>query len=289
MYKFVPQKKRSQFRIRLGCVFYTLKRYLYWLKNNSKFASIPEKYKKSDNEQLKKDYPEIVFYHSSPLYRNLSKEDTKLQNAKVNNLLIAIKKINKTVIKPSQLFSYWKLIGNPLKIKGYKKGMMLVNGRPKAATGGGLCALSNLLYWIFLHSRLVVKERWRHSYDVFPDSNRTLPFGSGATCVYNFRDLIILNETEDDYALLVTIENNRLCGELRAKQNHNEVYEVYQKEHHITQEGSGIFVRHNTIYRKKYESENQKEPSEDIYITENHALMMYNPLISENKETKSDR
>jgi hypothetical protein len=30
---------------------------------------------------------------------------------------------------------------------------------------------------------LKVTERWRHTHDVFPDANRTQPFGSGATLV----------------------------------------------------------------------------------------------------------
>lgn len=277
MYKYVPPKKRSHLRIKAGCVFYTLKRYFYWLKYNRFFC------KKSKFNQA--DFPYTVFTHSTPLYRNLSKEDTLLQKAKVHNLKIAVKKINGTIIKPENLFSYWKLIGNPLKIKGYKKGMMLVNGRPKASTGGGLCALSNLLYWIFLHSPLTVKERWRHSYDVFPDSNRTLPFGSGATCVYNYRDLIIQNQTQNEYLVLVWIENNRLCGKLCSKIPVEYEYEVYQKDHWISQEGPGIYVRHNTIYRKTFVKDKRaKKETEDILITQNHALMMYNPLLPEKSE-----
>ena len=38
-----------------------------------------------------------------------------------------------------------------------------------------------------LHTPLQVTERYRHSYDVFPDADRKLPFGSGATCAYNYR------------------------------------------------------------------------------------------------------
>ncbi len=284
MYKYIPQKKRSRIRVKFGSVFYSLKRYFYWIKYNSFF--VKNNSKKSE-EELKQEYPNIIFYHSSNLYRNLSKDDSALQDGKVHNLLIAIKRVNKIILSPGKIFSYWKLIGNPTKLKGYTKGMMLVNGKPTAATGGGLCALSNLLYWMILHTPLTVKERWRHSYDVFPDSNRTLPFGSGATCVYNFRDLMVLNETNDDYLFLIKIENNRLCGEIRAKTPKTEEYEVYQKDHSFTQEGAGIFVRHNSIYRKKYnivDGKKENEPVEDIYITENHALMMYNPLISDKKE-----
>lgn len=294
MYTFQPQKKRSQFRIKLGCVFYTLKRYFYWIKYSKHFAKIPKEYKikKSENfsapvnlEKIKQDFPYTVFTHSSPLYRNLSKEDMELQEGKVHNLNLAHKYICGTVIKPGELFSYWKLIGNPTKFRGFKKGMVLSNGKPGSGIGGGLCALSNLLYWITLHSPLSVKERYRHSFDVFPDSNRTLPFGSGATCVYNYRDLMILNETQDSYIFIVYIENKRLCGELRSNNKCDFHYEVYEKEHYISMEAAGIYVRHNSLYRKTFLVDEQGKDAlqRDDLITENHAIMMYNPILTYEK------
>ena len=72
-------------------------------------------------------------------------------------------------------------------------GMVLHNGGFKPGVGGGLCQLSNLIYWMTLHTPLTVVERWRHSYDVFPDAERTQPFGSGATVAYNHIDLQIRN------------------------------------------------------------------------------------------------
>jgi len=49
---------------------------------------------------------------------------------------------------------------------------------------------------------LAVTERWRHNYDVFPDSDRTQPFGSGATVAFNYIDLQITNETNSTFQLL---------------------------------------------------------------------------------------
>ena len=46
--------------------------------------------------------------------------------------------------------------------------------------GGGLCQLANLLYWMALHTPLAVVERHHHSFDPFPDENRTLPSGRAA-------------------------------------------------------------------------------------------------------------
>lgn len=139
-----------------------------------------------------------------------------LQHNKVENLKIASSKIDGIVIRPGDTFSYCKSIGKPTKLKGYKKGMNLYYGRFKAETGGGLCQLSNLIYWMALHTPLTVIERHRHSFDVFPDSNRTQPFGSGATCVYNYRDLQISNDTNETYQINIKIEDDYLIGEIRS-------------------------------------------------------------------------
>lgn len=276
MYRFIPQKKRSKFRVTLGVIFYSILRYFVWIKYSNFFA---KQKSFSENEQ-EKNFPFIIATHSSPIFRNLSPTDTDLQSGKAHNLSIATKKINCVEIKPEEIFSYWRLIGNPTLFKGYKKGMMLENGKPVAKIGGGLCALSNLLYWMTLHTPLTVAERFRHSYDIFPDSNRSLPFGSGATCVYNYRDLMIKNNTENIYLLKVWIENDRLYGQWRCNKPIETRYEVFQKDHWITCEIGNHYVRHNTIYRKTFIQKNGKEELQnEELITENHALMMYEPLI----------
>ena len=102
-----------------------------------------------------------------------------LQHNKVSNLRLAIQKLDKLIIKPGQLFSVWKLVGRPTILKGYLDGLVLNNGNIEKGIGGGLCQLGNLLYWMALHTPLSIVERWRHSYDVFPDINRTIPFACG--------------------------------------------------------------------------------------------------------------
>ncbi len=107
--------------------------------------------------------------------------------------------------------------------------MTLFYGGFKPGIGGGLCQLSNLIYWMALHTPLVVTERHRHSYDVFPDSNRTQPFGSGATCVYNYRDLQIFNGTDQTYQLKVYLTDNYLVGEWRTIKEPTCTYRVYER------------------------------------------------------------
>ena len=112
---------------------------------------------------------------------------------------------------------------------------------------------------------------------MFPDSNRTQPFGSGATCAYNYLDLQIYNPTQEPYQLLVHLTDNDLVASWNTASMSRYSYEIYEKEHRITQEHWGGYSRHNLIYRRVFNE--AKELVDDQYITENHALMMYQPFL----------
>ncbi|SDY32705.1 vancomycin resistance protein VanW [Evansella caseinilytica] len=261
--------KRSPVRIYAGKKYYRFKRYIAWYFGKKKYAA----------EKQDALLPHVIFRHQTLLLRKLNNVDMQLQHNKVKNLKIATKRINKLIVKPGETFSYWRLIGNTTKRKGYVEGMILHYGKVTTGTGGGLCQLSNLIYWLTLHSPLTVTERYRHSYDVFPDSNRSQPFGSGATCAYNYLDLQITNETNTTYQLIVEVTDTHLTGEWRATVPPIKRYEVYERDHFISQEFWGGYVRHNKIYRKTYNLGN--ELMDDEFITENHAVMMYSPLLAE--------
>jgi vancomycin resistance protein VanW len=259
--------RRSRLRIALGKIFYTNKTYLNWYLGKTKFA-----------HQRKQDLlPELCFRHQTPLLRKLRDVEMWLQHNKVTNLKLAVQRLNGIVVNPGETFSYWRLIGKPTKRKGYLEGMVLFCGGVYPGVGGGLCQLSNLIYWLTLHTPLTVTERYRHSYDVFPDANRTQPFGSGATCVYNYRDLRIYNNTDYPYQLHVYLTEDYLVGEWRTVIPPSFIYRVYEKEHHITHEYWGGYVRHNLIYRNVFSPDGQL--IDDQYITENHAIMLYHPFL----------
>ena len=219
------------------------------------------------------------FSHSTPLLRKLKDVEMYLQYNKIENLKIAVKKVNRVTLQPGEVFSYWKLIGKPSKRKGYKKGVILRNGSFYAGTGGGLCQLSNLIYWLTIHTPLTVIERHRHGYDVFPDSNRTQPFGSGATCFYNYGDLMVKNETNQSFQLVIEITESDLKGSWTSDFAPQYCYEVYEKEHIMRPEYWGGYTRHNVLFRKKYDLNNTLVDNE--FVIENHAIMMYSPFLPE--------
>lgn len=269
---------RSNIRLFLGKTFYTYRRYMKWYITGIKFVN-----QSTNTNTIKFTY--LYIKHSTPLLRQLKDVDMYLQYNKITNLSIAIKKIDGVIINPGEVFSYWKLIGKPSKRKGYKDGMVLSNGGFIPGIGGGLCQLSNLLFWMILHTPLTVIERHRHSYDVFPDSNRILPFGSGATCCYNYKDLMIKNETTLPFLIKLTLTKEDLIGTIQSIISPNYTYEIYEKEHYMKTEYLGGYSRHNSLFRKVYDINHVLVSDE--YLFENHALMMYNPFITDNTMDKT--
>ena len=157
--------------------------------------------------------------------------------------------------------------------------MVLENGRIAQGIGGGLCQLGNLLYWMALHTPLTITERWRHSYDVFPDINRTIPFACGATLAYNYVDLQITNNTQNNFQINLWLDDAYLNGEILSDTSIQEHYEIFETDHLMTQQWWGGYARHNKIWRKTTHIKDQNTTEE--LITENHAIMMYSPLLGE--------
>ncbi|KGK88105.1 vancomycin resistance protein [Desulfosporosinus sp. HMP52] len=261
---------RSKYRLLFGKLFFTWRRYFQWhFSRSTQYASTFQ------NLAL----PFNVANHKTLLYRQLKNVDMWLQENKVTNLKLAVSKINGLVLKPGETFSLWRLVGKPTKAKGFLEGMVLINGSFEPGVGGGLCQLSNLIYWMTtLHTPLQVKERWRHTHDVFPDANRTQPFGSGATVVYNYIDLQIKNETLNSYQLQINVGESDLEGQWRCDQPLSHKYKVYESDHLITQEWWGGYMRHNVIRRQIFDLHNNQLGDE--FITENHAIMMYEPMLT---------
>lgn len=264
---------RSKLRLKAGRFYYGMCRRLLWLGMHRCFARTRE------NTEL----PFLAFSHRTVLRRKLKNVDMWMQENKITNLKLAAGRLNGILIRPGETFSYWKLIGKPSGRKGYVEGMILQNGRVAAGVGGGLCQLSNLIFWMTIHSPLTVIERHRHGFDVFPDSNRTQPFGSGATCFYPHGDLMIRNDTEDTYQLLLKVGEEYLEGELRISSPLENTYQIVERNHIMKSEYWGGYSRRNELYQQVYDT--QGRMIGEKLIVKNAAIMMYSPFLCQ-KDTE---
>ncbi|MCX7745426.1 MAG: VanW family protein [Clostridia bacterium] len=241
-------------------------RYLEWYLGNKKFAKI----------KAEESLPYRVKKHQSVLIKKLGNSDVRLQYNKVTNLKIAIQHINGIIIKPGETFSFCKLVGYPTKKKGYLPGMELSYGEAREGIGGGLCQLSNLIHWLVIHSPLQVTERYHHSFDPFPDDGRVLPFGSGATVFYNYRDYRFTNETPYTFQIKLWISKKCLEGELRIDRELDFAYHVFEKNHCFIKM-NGEYYRKNEIWREKIAKFQGGKVLETELITKNFAKVKYVP------------
>ncbi len=265
---------RSDLRMALGKRWFTLKRHVQWHMPGQKFAA----------DRIK----DLLAYqhadHRTPLLRQLKGVDMWLQHNKVESLRIAASCIDGLVLKPGETFSFWRLVGRPSERRGFKVGLVLRNGAIGQGIGGGLCQMTNLIYWMALHTDLTIVERWRHGFDVFPDENRTQPFASGATCSYNYIDLQISNGTSADYQLKLRLDDAYLHGEWRCSRPKAYSYQVIERDHAIRQQWWGGYTRHNRLLREQRDMATGEMLGEQ-FITENHAILMYAPLLKASSET----
>lgn len=268
-------KKRSNLRMTLGKTFFTLKRCLSWFIQRNHFTRV-----KLPDQTL----PYLVYSHRTPLLRVLGEDTMVLQYNKITNLRLTIPHINGLVLEPGEVFSFWRLVGKPTRMKGYLEGIVLHNGKCTAGIGGGLCQLSNLIYWMTIHTPLTVVERWRHNYDVFPDNDRTQPFGSGATVVYNYVDLQICNNTKDQYQLSVWLDDNYLNGSWYSTAEPLLNYQIYESEHIIKSQWWGGYTRYNVLKRKVIDQVGNL--IDDQLVCTNEAIMMYEPLLASNVDRR---
>ena len=267
-----PPIQRSWLRLRLGKAYYAARRYALWRSPGYRWAK----------ERRQDSLPYLQASHKTPLLRHLRGEDMELQRNKVVNLRLAVEKLDGVLLRPGETLSYWRLIGKPSARRGYLPGMVLFLGRIGSDVGGGLCQLSNLIFWMTLHTDLTVVERYRHSHDVFPDAHRSQPFGTGATCAYPHRDLMLRNDTQETYQLRLRVGEKNLEGEWLATAPPLHRFEIQERDARMDQAAWGGYVRHNAIWRRVFDREGNFLEDQPLFT--NDAIMMYSPLLPEVEE-----
>ena len=263
---------RSKLRLLLGREYYILRRKIEWFTGSKNYSKV--------NNNI--HFNNKVFTHKSMILRPLKDVQMYLQENKRTNLNLAIKYLNNVVIEPNETLSFWKLVGKPTARKGYLEGLVLKQGQISKDIDGGLCQLGNLLFWIFAHSPINIIERYRHGFDVFPDINRKVPFGAGATLSYNHIDFQVQNQTDNRFQLKLWLDETHLKGALYSYNPINETYRIEERNHMMKQQMWGGYSRHNQIIqieKSPDDVENEK------LLVENHAIMMYNPFLSASNST----
>ncbi|MDP1829355.1 MAG: VanW family protein [Archangium sp.] len=193
--------------------------------------------------------PHVVTSRATPLRRERLTYDESLQRAKEQNVARAVALLDGLVLAPGALFSWHRHIGPPLRLRGFAPGPELHDERLEPGDGGGLCQVTNLLYYLAVHAGLEVVERHRHALDLFPDDSRTVPFGCGATVFFPKKDLRFLNTSGVSLQLRLTLRDGALHGALHSTTALPFRCELVERDHRFEQRDGAVF-RHNRLFRK---------------------------------------
>ena len=218
--------------------------------------------------------PVLVNRHNSLIRRRLGNVDMQLQENKANNLALAVTHIDGLLIRPGETFSVWRQIGRTTKRKGYKEGLTIAKGQPSKGIGGGMCQLSNLIHWMVLHSELTITEHHHHDgLDLFPDFGRQIPFGTGTSISYNYIDYRVKNNTSNTYQLCLKVDDEYLCGELRAESPQQHTFHIHAENEFFSRE-EGVVYRNGEVYRDVIDCSTGCCVEKQLIRT-NHARVMY--------------
>lgn len=128
----------------------------------------------------------IIAESKTELWTESEPEERFLLAGKIQNLRLAIKKLNGLEIPANQIFSFWKQVGKANKLNGYVIGRELREGCIIPNVGGGLCQISNALYDAALQANFEIVERHAHTQIV---QGSLAEIGRDATVFWNYVDL----------------------------------------------------------------------------------------------------
>lgn len=185
--------------------------------------------------------PYKVYETESLMLNYNSGFDMEYQINKVHNLKLAAKTIDKLIIKPSETFSFWQLVRFADRYQPYKTGLNLVGGKIMSTYGGGLCQISTMLYWMFLHTPLTIVERHGHAVEAFPSTTKDLPEGTDATIGEGWLDLKVKNNTQTTFQITISFDDEYMFGSILSDLEPVYEYEIFNENIIYFKKGSKVF------------------------------------------------
>lgn len=133
---------------------------------------------------------------------------------RIANMRTACRAIGGLLLEPGQIFSLERVVGDPSADRGYLPGPVILNGKLRSSTGGGLCQISTTLFNAALFANLDILEKHNHSADIWGEQ-RIIDLGKDATYAYLRKDLIFRNPFKS--AVILQIEVLDDCSGLRCR------------------------------------------------------------------------
>jgi len=212
---------------------------------------------KISNKKKNDFFMNKITEHKTVLRKEIKDADNEavtMQENKIINMKIAAEKVNGIVIEPGKIFSFWNTVGNPSYKNGYMDGRVYSNINVIKGVGGGLCQLSTFLYWMFLHAPVEIPERHPHTIDVNPSSKENASSRSGATVLYNFIDLKMVNNNKYPIQIKLWFTENHMEGQILSPEKTVKTFRVIEKNHCYIKKDDKIY-QYNQIFREESEND----------------------------------
>lgn len=197
----------------------------------------------------RKQLPHLLFETTCPMYNRETGFDMIYQENKVFNLNLAAAPLDRLLIRPGETFSFWRLVRHADRNTPYRDGLAEVNGKLIVQPGGGLCQLSNLLCWMFLHTPLTLTERHGHQVKEFPEPPSDAPLGVDATVAEGWLDLRVRNDTEVTFQITVTLEGGAITGRVYTGQDLGLRYEAVNENLVYTRRNGAVYEEVDVVQR----------------------------------------
>lgn len=210
------------------------------------------------------EFPFQAYRTDSLLINAHSGHDIIYQYNKVFNLKLASAQINRMVIQPGETFSFYQAIKNADKKQPFKDGLNLVDGKIVGSYAGGLCQLSSMLYWMFLHTPLTITERHGHGIESFPTTTEDLPLGTDATVSEGWLDLKATNNTENPWQIVITFDNDFMYGAMHCDKPADIEYEIFNSDIIYFRKGGKIYQK-STVNRRERDLNTQSITNYKLY------------------------
>lgn len=150
--------------------------------------------KKTINDLGEEAFPELLATFST-IY------DASNRN-RSNNIELASKKVNGTVVMPGEKFSYNTVVGKRTIEAGFKEGTAYIGGKVVPDVGGGVCQLSSTLYNTALLANLEILERSSHMF-----LTGYVAASRDATVYYGSLDFVFKNSRNYPIKIVSTTQN----------------------------------------------------------------------------------
>ena len=164
--------------------------------NNNVSTNKADNTSNSSSSKVSNKSEELLAQFSTRIYST--------DSARQNNLEITSKKLNGTVVKPNETFSFTKTVGPSTAAKGYEEADIYdSNGNKIKGYGGGNCQISSTLYnAVQKVSSLKVVEKHEHS--------NTVPYvkeGHDAAVAYGSVDFKFKNT--NNFSIKILVETSK--------------------------------------------------------------------------------